>query len=222
MGKRPSLDPRSKLLAALCLIGILMVLRSFLPLALCAAGLVGTVYLLSLGSRWLLFLKGLLFALGTFFGIAWIAFDWLTALSASLRLLALSTVFFIFIQTTSPHSLSNGLLKMGVPYAFAFVLSASMEMVPLLMRRASRIRDAQRARGIPLDGGIRMVPSLPALLGPLLIQAFKLADELAEAMEARGFGAAERRGSVELRFGWVDWVVSVGSLATLVLVSLLA
>ncbi len=156
--------------------------------------------------------------LGSFLGIAWVAFDLQTALSASLRLFGLSTVFFIFIQTTSPHSLSNSLVKMGIPFAFAFVLSASMEMVPLLVRRASRIRDAQRARGIPLDGGIRMVRHLPALLGPLLIQAFKLADELAEAMEARGFGAPGRRPRSQLRFKSIDWFVSAGSLAGLILV----
>lgn len=221
MEKRLPFDPRAKLLATFCALGILMTLRSLLSLAICAAGLVGAVFFLALGSRWLPFLKGLLFALGSFFAIAWVAFDLQTALSASLRLFTLSTVFFIFFQTTSPDSLSNGLLKMGIPYAFAFVLSASMEMVPLLVRKASRIRDAQRARGIPLDGGIRMVHHLPALLGPLLIQAFKLADELAEAMEARGFGAAKRRARAQLRFGWADWAVSIGSLATLFTVFLL-
>jgi energy-coupling factor transport system permease protein len=215
MKEAPRLDPRSKLIGTLCAIVIVMTLRSCLTLALCVTGLAGAVFLLSLGRQWLLFLKGLLLALGTFLGIAWVAFDLQTALTASLRLFALSTVFFIFFQTTSPHSLSNGLVKMGIPYAFAFVLSASMEMVPMLVRRASRIRDAQRARGIPLDGGIRMIRYLPALLGPLLIQGFKLADEVAEAMEARGFGAPGRRSRVELRFRWIDWLVAGGSVIAL-------
>ena len=67
-----------------------------------------------------------------------------------------------------------------------------------------------------------MVRYLPALLGPLLIQAFKLADELAEAMEARGFGAPGRRPRAELRFGLKDWLVLAGSLAAFGLAFVLA
>ena len=82
---------------------------------------------------------------------------------------------------------------MGLPYAFSFVLTVSMEFIPVLARRTGNIRDAQRARGIPVGLGWRGLRYLPALLGPLLIQAFKLADEMAEALEARGFGGAGRR-----------------------------
>jgi energy-coupling factor transporter transmembrane protein EcfT len=48
---------------------------------------------------------------------------------------------------------------------------------------------------------------LPALAGPLLIQAFKFADELAEAMEARGFSAPGRHFRYEPRLRLVDWLV---------------
>jgi energy-coupling factor transport system permease protein len=106
---------------------------------------------------------------------------------------------------------------MGVPYPFAFVLSASMQFVPVLVRRLANIRDAQRARGIPIEGGPSLLTHLPALAGPLLIQAFKFADELAEAMEARGFGMPGRRFRHEPRFRWTDWMVVVISVAVLVL-----
>jgi energy-coupling factor transport system permease protein len=49
----------------------------------------------------------------------------------------------------------------------------------------------------------------------LLIQAFKLADELAEAMEARGFGSPGRRFRHEPRFRWMDWMVAGISIVTL-------
>ena len=114
-------------------------------------------------------------------------------------------------------ALSNALLKMGVPYPFAFVLSASMQFVPVLVRRLGNIRDAQRARGIPIEGGLSLLIHLPALAGPLLIQAFKFADELAEAMEARGFGIPGRRFRHEPRFRWMDWIVVIISVAVLVM-----
>jgi energy-coupling factor transport system permease protein len=92
-----------------------------------------------------------------------------------------------------------------------------MQFVPVLVRRVGNIRDAQRARGIPIEGGLSLLIHLPALAGPLLVQAFKLADELAEAMEARGFGIPGRRFRHEPRFRWVDWMVVVISVSALVL-----
>jgi energy-coupling factor transport system permease protein len=150
--------------------------------------LIGAVLLLRLGRAWLSLLNGLGYAAGSFFLIVWVTFDLSAAVVVSLRLLTLGTVFFLFFKTTAPEDLSNALVKLGTPYAFAFVLSASMQFVHVLTRRAANIRDAQRARGIILEGPLSTFRHLPALLGPLLVQAFKLADELAEAMEARGFG----------------------------------
>ncbi len=180
--------------------------------------LMAMVLLLRLGRPWLSFFKGLGFAVLTFLIIAWLAFDFLTGVVSALRLLAIGTAFFLFFQTTPLEALSNALLKMGVPYPFAFVLSASMQFVPVLFRRLGNIRDAQRARGIPVEGGLSLLIHLPALAGPLLIQAFKFADELAEAMEARGFGIPGRRFRHEPRFRWVDWMIVIISVAVLVMV----
>ncbi len=201
----PSLDPRSKLIAAFAAAIVLMAFHQWIPLAVSLALLVTAVLLFHLGRAWLDLLKGLGFAVVTFFVIAWVAFDLMTGVIAGLRLLTMGIVFFLFFHTTAPEALSNALVKAGVPYPFAFVLTASMQFIPVLVRRAANIRDAQQARGIPLDSGIRIIRHLPALAGPLLIQAFKLADELAEAMEARGFGAPGRRFRHEPRFRWMDW-----------------
>ena len=196
---------------------LLMIFHQWTSLTASLGILMAVVLLLHLGLPWLNFLKGLGFAVLTFFIIAWLAFDLPTAAVSGLRLLAIGTAFFLFFQTTSPEALSNALLQMGVPYPFAFVLSASMQFVPVLVRRLGNIRDAQRARGIPIEGGLSLLIHLPALAGPLLIQAFKFADELAEAMEARGFGIPGRRFRHEPRFRWMDWMVVVISVVILVL-----
>jgi energy-coupling factor transport system permease protein len=196
---------------------LLMIFHQWALLAVSLVILMAMVFLLHLHLQWLNFLKGLGFAALTFFVIAWFAFDFLTAVISALRLLAIGSVFFLFFQTTPPEALSNALLKMGVPYPFAFVLSASMQFVPVLVRQLGNIRDAQRARGIPIEGGLSLLIHLPALAGPLLIQAFKFADELAEAMEARGFGMPGRRFRHEPRFRWMDWMVAIISVAVLVM-----
>ncbi|OGP92767.1 MAG: hypothetical protein A2156_06335 [Deltaproteobacteria bacterium RBG_16_48_10] len=196
---------------------LLMIFHQWTSLTASLGILMMVVLLLHLGLPWLNFLKGLGFACFTFFIIAWLAFDLLTAVVSTLRLLAIGTVFFLFFQTTPPEALSNALLKMGVPYPFAFVLSASMQFVPVLVRRLANIRDAQRARGIPIEGGLSLLTHLPVLAGPLLIQAFKFADELAEAMEARGFGIPGRRFRHEPRFRWMDWMAVGISVVVLVM-----
>jgi energy-coupling factor transport system permease protein len=210
------LDPRTKMILTGSTAVILVTAERGLILLLSAGLLVAAALLLGLMRAWLKFFKGLGPAVAGFFVIAWLAFDLATALTAGLRLLALGTVFFLFFQTTPPTGLSKALVTMGLPYAFSFVLTVSMEFIPVLTRRAANIRDAQRARGIPLEGGLGTLRYLPALLGPLLIQSFKLADEMAEALEARGFGAAERRPRYETRFRWVDWVTVLMSLAGLI------
>ena len=216
---RPSVfDPRSKLVMVFVVTILLMIFHQWTSLTASLGILVMVVLLLHLGFQWLNFLRGLGFACFTFFVIAWLAFDFITAVVSALRLLAIGTAFFLFFQTTPPEALSNALLKMGVPYPFAFVLSASMQFVPVLVRRLGNIRDAQRSRGIPIEGGLRLLIHLPALAGPFLIQAFKFADELAEAMEARGFGIPGRRFRHEPRFRWMDWMVVVISLIVLVMV----
>jgi energy-coupling factor transport system permease protein len=196
---------------------LLMTFHQWTPLTASFGILMMVVLLLHLGLPFLHFLRGLGFAALTFFIIAWLAFDLPTAVVSALRLLAMGTVFFLLFQTTSPEALSNALLKMGVPYPFTFVLSASMQFVPVLVRRLGNIHDAQRARGIPIEGGLSLLIHLPALAGPLLIQAFKFADELAEAMEARGFGIPGRRFRHEPRFRWMDWTVVVISVVVLVM-----
>ena len=210
-----SFDPRSKLTAALVATAVLMMLGRWPWLALALALFLLVILWLNLGRAWLGLLNSLGFATASFFVIAWLAFDLSTGLEASLRLLAMATVFFLFFKTTPPEDLSNALVKIGIPYAFAFVLSASMQFVQVLARRASNIRDAQRARGIPLEGNLKTLYHLPAIVGPLLIQAFKLADELAEAMEARGFGAPGRRFRREPHIAPPDWFLMGISLVIL-------
>ena len=196
--------------------GALIILDRWLMLLVALGLLVAAALAFRLGRAWLALLKGLGVAAASFFAIVCLSFDLPMALASGLRLLAIGTVFFLFFQTTAPEDLSNALVKMGAPYALAFVMSVSMQFVQVLARKAANIRDAQRARGIHLEGGLSTVRNLPALVGPLLVQAFKLSDELAEAMEARGFGAPGRRLRSAPRFRLVDWIVVGVSLAGLI------
>jgi len=86
----------------------------------------------------------------------------------------------------------EGLRKLGMPYGFSFILSTSMRYVPLIGRRIRLIMEAQTSRGIDLRPRIRNARNFMALFMPLLVQSFLLAEELAMAMETRGFGLKGR------------------------------
>ena len=153
------------------------------------------------------------------FVISLLSFDLMTALVTCIRLWAIVTSFFLFFQTTAPEDLANSLVKMGLPYAFAFILTTGMQFVPVIRRRLAEVRDAQRARGIRLERDLASLPNYPALLVPLLISSFQLADQLAEAMESRGFGTPHRTFAVEYKMHWQDYGVLLLAAAGLVTVA---
>ena len=211
----PALDPRTKLV--LTVVYAALIVASGRP-----AWLLGELGLLVLGiliagegRQYLSWLRVVAVMTVAWFAISLLAFDLFTALMASLRLVALTSTFFLFFRTTAPEDLGNALVKAGLPYAFAFVLSTSLQFVPVISRKAQNIFDAQRSRGIPLEPGWAALRHYPALLAPLLIQAFQLADELAEAMEARGFSRPGRTFMREYRLRAVDWGVMVGAVVVL-------
>lgn len=72
------------------------------------------------------------------------------------------------------------------------------------------MREAQESRGIRLDG-FYLLRNGTALLAPLLVDVMRFADDLAEALEARGFGGPLRTPLTEYRFQAPDWALVVGA-----------
>lgn len=210
------LDPRTKLI--LTILYATLIIASGRPEWLLAelGLLVLAILAAGEGRQYLSWLRLVAVMTVAWFVISLWAFDLLTAATASLRLVALTSAFFLFFRTTTPEDLGNALVKAGLPYAFAFVLSTSLQFVPVISRKAQNIFDAQRSRGIPLEPGLAALRHYPTLFAPLLIQSFQLADELAEAMEARGFGRPGRTFMREYRLQAVDWVVLIVAVAVLV------
>jgi energy-coupling factor transport system permease protein len=210
------LDPRTKLLISICYAVLVVVSDRMVEIA--AQWGVLLLYVVTAGQgkaylRWLRFI----FPMALFFGlVTWWSAGETAAVHASLKLLTLTSVFFGFFSTTSPEDLGNALVKAGMPYAVAFVMSTGLQFVPILGRKSRNVLDAQRARGIPLEPGWSAIRRYPAFLTPLLIQSFQLAEELAEAMETRGFGRPGRTFFKEYRLRPLDWMVQVVAIIALV------
>jgi len=202
-----SLDPRTRLVMAIAFATLVMVTIRLDWLLVELGILAVAILLLGFGRAWLRWLR-LLAVVGVIVvAVSLLAFDLITALSTALRLVAITSVFFWFFQVTAPEDLGDALVHSGMPYAFAFILTGTIQFVPLIVRKLSDIRDAQRARGIRLEVDLASLPNYMALLVPMLIQSFKLADDLAEAMESRGFGAPGRTFWREYRLRRRDYMV---------------
>jgi energy-coupling factor transport system permease protein len=212
------LDPRTKLLLAIAYTAFLIKANSLVWLTAGLANLAGLVLILGLGGAWLRHLRLILVMTAIVVVISWLSFDLTVAILAGLRLMTIVSTFFLFFQTTLPEDLGNALVKMGVPYAFAFILTSSMQFVPVISKKVRNIIDAQRSRGIRLERDVISLQNYPALLAPLLIQSFKLSDELAEAMEARGFSRPGRTFLSDYRLQALDWLVLAGVVVTLLVI----
>ncbi len=213
---RLSLDPRTKLVLSIAAVAALVLTTGLALLALGLALLVTLVFLLGLSRAWLALLRVLLPMTGFVVVVMLFSFDPATAMATAVRLVAMTTVFFAFFQTTAPEDLGNALVKSGFPYAFSFILTTSMQFVPVLARKMQEVMDAQRARGIRLERDVASLRNYPALFAPLLIQSFTLADQLAEAMEARGFGSPRRTFARDMTMRPRDYGVMLLALALLV------
>lgn len=105
--------------------------------------------------------------------------------------------------TTTPIEISDGLesllkplTKIKVPvYEIALMLSIALRFVPTLMDETTKIMNAQRARGVNFGEGnlMKQIKSVIPLLIPLFVSSFNRAEDLATAMEARGYHGGEGR-----------------------------
>ena len=145
----------------------------------------------------------------------------------ALRLVLLILGTQLLTLTTSPIALTDGLesllkplARIGFPaHELAMMMSIALRFIPTLMEETDKIMKAQMARGADFETGnlIEKAKAMLPLLVPLFVSAFRRADELALAMEARCYRGGEHRTRMKrLRYSRVDgW-------AALVMAALLA
>ena len=133
----------------------------------------------------------------------------------SIRFLVLVFMTSILTLTTSPISITDGIevllnplkkLKMPV-HELALMMSIALRFIPTLMDETDKIMKAQMARGSDLSAGPLKdrVKAVVPLLVPLFVSAFKRAEDLATAMEVRGYRGGEGRTRYrQLKWDWRD------------------
>ena len=112
------------------------------------------------------------------------------------RLMLMVIITTILTATTKPLDLTLGIEKLlkpfeviGVPaHIIAMMISIALRFIPTLIEETQRIMNAQASRGVDLENGTlkEKIMAVLALIVPLFVSAFDRADQLANAMEARG------------------------------------
>lgn len=214
------LDPRSKILITFLYIITLFFINTFIPYIFMTLFLISTVKLSKVpmkliikGLKPLLYIISITFIINLFMtkGEKLIDF-WIISISKegayfatimALRLIFLVIGTSLLTLTTSPISLTDGIEKLlnpfkkiGVPaHELAMMMTIALRFIPTLLDETDKIMKAQKARGADFESGniIKRTKSLIPILVPLFISAFRRADELAMAMEARGYRGGENR-----------------------------
>jgi len=138
----------------------------------------------------------------------------------SIRFLVLVFMTSILTLTTSPISITDGievllnpLKKFKMPvHELALMMSIALRFIPTLMDETDKIMKAQMARGSDLSAGPlkERVKAVVPLLVPLFVSAFKRAEDLATAMEVRGYRGGEGRTRYrQLKWDWRDTLCMV-------------
>jgi energy-coupling factor transport system permease protein len=148
-------------------------------------------------------------------------------MAARLMLILFSALVLTF--TTTPLSVTVGLerlfsplRKIGVPVSeVTMMMSIAIRFIPVMLSEAETTLHAQQSRGADLYSGslVQRGKNLLPLLLPLFVGAFRRAEELANAMEARGYRSDVSRSTFRmLRYGVKDIAVIVAFLLFLVLI----
>ncbi len=149
----------------------------------------------------------------------------------ALRLLLLVMGSSIMTLTTQPVELTDAIESLLSPlklvkfpvHELALIMSIALRFIPTLMDEADRIIRAQKARGADFESGslISRAKSLVPILIPLLVSAFRRADELADAMDARCYSGGKNRTKYKqfkVKIDDFTAILSVGLLICVILI----
>jgi energy-coupling factor transport system permease protein len=215
------LDARVKLLAVFVYVVILFVIGNAAGYAFAIGCLAAVIYISKVPPGYMLRgLKGILMII-VFTAVVNVLFTpgetvllkiWalsitlegvVTAIMMTLRLVLLIVGSSVLTLTTSSIQLTDAIefilspfKRIGVPsHEIAMMMTIALRFIPTLLEEMDKIMKAQAARGADFDTGgvIKKAKSLVPLLVPLFISAFRRADELANAMEARCYRGDDHR-----------------------------
>ena len=219
-------DPRVKFLLASSFVVCGLLFEELIALLALTVALIPLAASGKVLREWLQALKGLSFLAILIFAVN-LAFIFFGSgkplefpLAMALRFVVVVSAFSLFFLVTSPDEFGLALQHSRIPFDVVFALTMAIRFVPVLAMEIQSIADAQRSKGLELDRGnllVRVKRRIPLLI-PLIFTSVRRSLEIAEAMEARGYGSGKPRTSLyQLKFKGLDLAVFLAVAASLAL-----
>lgn len=238
------MDPRSKILILLVMMIAIFLPAGFwgyLPIDLfIVAALYFSKLKLSYAMRalkpmmWMLIFLLVINVLVIHTGTLLVSWGWFKIYSDALsqtayiiiRLTLMIILCTVLTATTKPLDLTLGIEKLlkpfekiGLPaHVIAMMISIALRFIPTLIDETNRIMNAQASRGVDMQNGTLMekIRAILSLIVPLFVSAFDRADQLADAMEARGYDPSATRTRYKvLKMGRTDYIAMALALVVL-------
>ena len=227
------MDPRAKFVYVCVLFAVTVMFSNLIPLIILFLIQVPLVFIAKVQREWARSMRGsamfaiLIFAmnlLSLYFYSGYETFGSILerSLAMTLRFIVLIQTFSVFFLTTSPDLLGLALEQSRIPYELCFAFTTAVRFVPVLAEEAQTIMDAQKARGLELEGGnfLKRIRNYIPILIPLIVNAIRRSLELAETMESRAWGANKNRTNLYvLKMGRKDILLILASLLILLVSS---
>jgi len=228
------MDSRAKILLTIAYITCIFLIKNFYGFIACGGFLFAVVFISKVPlSSVIKSIKGILFliiftaVINLFFyssGGKVLVHFWIINIYESaviftvfmaVRLFLLVMGTSVLTLTTTPVALTDGIESLLKPlnyvrfpvHELALIMSIALRFIPTLMDETDRIIRAQKARGADFESGglIKRAKALIPILIPLLVSAFRRAEELGDAMDARCYSGAKGRTKYKkLKYGLRD------------------
>ncbi len=214
------MDPRAKILCTMIFIAAIFLAKdvvsyglvtAFIALCIAVSGVPFRMVVRAVKPLWLILLFTMMIhVLSTPGNVVW-EWGWFSVTEEGLRNGTLMTLRLVYLigfsslltYTTSPITLTDGIesllspfRRIGVPaHELAMMMTIALRFIPTLLEETDRIMKAQASRGADFSSGNiwQRAKAMVPLLVPLFISAFRRADDLATAMEARCYRGGEGR-----------------------------
>ena len=240
------MDPRTKLVGTLIYIVSLFIFRNAGAFLIATVFLFAVIkmsrvpfkYMMrGMKSIFMLLMLTVVFNLFLTPGIPLVTFWKLTSSEEGLRIAVFTAIRLVYLiigasimtLTTTPNNLTDGMESLMGPlkvfkvpvHEVAMMMSIALRFIPILLEETDKIMKAQAARGADFEHGsiIKRAKSLVPILVPLFVSAFRRANDLAMAMEARCYRGGDGRTKMKpLKYEVRDKVSYVVLIAYFVLV----
>ena len=231
------LDARTKIIATLLYLIELFIVNNFYGFLIAAAALFAVIAISKVPLKFIF--RGLTavfliiaftFVLNLFMVDGRVLWHWkfltityeglMRAFFMAVRLVLIIIGSSIMTLTTKPVELTDGLEKLLSPFSkiglpsheIALMMTIALRFIPTLMEETDKIIKAQQARGADFESGnlFQRAKNLIPILVPLFVSSFRIAQDLALAMEARCYhGGPGRTRMNEIRFDRGDAVAAI-------------